>query len=295
MPHNSCCECGGSVAYINDNTVSVARQTPAELSESLTTQYQRISEYMAANGLVINNLKTHLLVFSKRSLNDSKMDVKIHAGNHIVTPSDTEKLLGIHISQTLKCQEHIQNNQKSLLKQLNTRINGLALISKRATFQSRLMIAQGLVLSKMSYLIQVWGGTNESLIRSLQVSLNKTARIVTRLSWFTPTGVLMRQCNWLSVEKMVQYYTLVTVFNIVRTGKPKYLYDKLCHDHQYNTRTVVKYGETFSAKSALASNSFCYRGALLYQQLPAAIRDVKSAATFKKKAKDWIKTNTRIK
>ena len=220
---------------------------------------------MAANGLVINNSKTHLLVFTNKSLSDSRKDVKIQAGDHIVTYSETEKLLGVYVSQSLKWQDHIQDNEKSLLKQLNTRINGLELVSKRASFQCRKMIAEGLVLSKISYLIQVWGGTNASLIKSLQVSLNRAARIVTRLSWFTPTGVLMRKCNWMSVEQLAQYHTLVTVYNIVKTGKPKYLFDKLCHDHQYNTRATVKYGETFTAKSALASSSICYHWPLEMQ------------------------------
>ena len=105
----------------------------------------------------------------------------------------------------------------------------------------------------------------------------------------------MRQCNWLSVEQLIHYHTLVTVFNIVKNERPKYLFDKLCQEHHYNTRSTIKYGETFTARSALASNSFCYRGALLYQRLPAEIRDAGSSSVFKRKAKEWIRANFQIR
>ena len=250
---------------------------------------------MAANKLVINNKKTHLLVFCKKSLSESRNMVKVQAGSYTIEASETEKLLGAHISQSLKWQEHTQSNAKSLMKQLHQRINALSLVAKRASFKSRLMLANGLVLSKLSYLIQVWGGTNDATIKCLQVLLNKTARIVTRLSWFTPTRMLMKQCNWLSVEQLVQYHTLVSLFNIIKTRRPKYLFDKLCQEHNYNTRAQIKYGELFTAKSVLASNSFCYRGALLYQRVPVEIRESGSVETFKRKVKEWIRANTMIR
>ena len=125
-------------------------------------------------------------------------------------------------------------------------------------------------------------------MKSLQVLLNKTARILTRLSWFTPTRILMKNSNWMSVHQLAQYYTLVSMFSIVNTGSPKYLFDKINSEHQYDTRAAVKYGENFTGKSALASNSFCYRGALLFNKLPLEIRELRNKATFKRKAKKWI-------
>ena len=144
QPNTRCRQCGNMVSYADDNTYCVSRGNPQELSEELTEKYMKISEYMASNRLVINDQKTHLLVFS-----DSRDEVSIKAGTNEIQDSKTEKLLGIHLSNTMKWQEHILDNQRSLIKQLNSRVNGLALLVKRAPFKSRLLLANGLVNSKL--------------------------------------------------------------------------------------------------------------------------------------------------
>ena len=50
---------------------------------------------------------------------------------------------------------HIRDSDQSLLKQLTSRVNGLAIVSSRADFDTRLMMANGLVMSKLCYLIQL--------------------------------------------------------------------------------------------------------------------------------------------
>ena len=49
-------------------------------------------------------------------------------------------------------------NEKSLVKQLGTRLNALRKISKFADFKTRKMLADGLFMSKLVYLIPLWGG-----------------------------------------------------------------------------------------------------------------------------------------
>ena len=150
-------------------------------------------------------------------------------------------------------------------------MNGSSLVAKRAPFKSRLLLANGLVMSKLCYLIQVWGGTADFLIKGLQILHNKSTCIVTKLSWYTPTRILMKQCNWLSVNQLIQYHTVLSIHKIVKTGKPSYIYEKLCAEHGYNTRNTVIFGDKFSGKSALASSSFCYRGLRDYNNLPLDI------------------------
>ena len=59
-PH--CADCGSTVCYVDDSTFSLVETDPAVLSQKLTQQYDKISTYMAANKLVINGDKTHLVV-----------------------------------------------------------------------------------------------------------------------------------------------------------------------------------------------------------------------------------------
>ena len=97
------------------------------------------------------------------------------------------------MSDDLKWKQHIRDSEKSLLRQLTSRANGLAIIGSKTDFNTRLMIANGVFISKLCYLIQLWGGCKNYLLRSLQVLQNKAARSVTRwpdVSWQLVVGLV---------------------------------------------------------------------------------------------------------
>ena len=54
------------------------------------------------------------------------------------------------------------------------------------------MLANGLFMSKLIYLMPVWAGCEEYLVNALQVIQNKVARSVTKKDIFTPTKGLIR-------------------------------------------------------------------------------------------------------
>ena len=68
-----------------------------------------------------------------------------------------------------------------MVKCLTTRLSALKIIGKVAPFKTRKMLADGIFMSKLIYLIPLWGGCEKYLIRSLQVIQNKAARVVTKL------------------------------------------------------------------------------------------------------------------
>ena len=129
----------------------------------------------------------------------------------------------------------------------------------------------------------------------MQIIQNKVMKIVTESFWFTPTRLLLRQCNWLSVRQLVSYHTALSTHKIATTGLPLYHAEKMCSSHSHNTRASIKFAEKFTGKHSLTSNSFCYRGATLYNRLPIEIRQTTNACAFKKKLKYWVMRNIQEK
>ena len=168
-PQKFCESCGGTVCYVDDATFSVGHTDPDTLSTKLSEQYDIIAEYMAANKLVINGDKTHLVVMGNRTAGNIRSQVSLSAGEHLVIPSQSEKLLGCQISEDLKWKQHLLLSDESVIRQLTSRVNGLCLISDKSTFETRLMVANGIILSKLSYLIQLWGGCDDYLLSALQI------------------------------------------------------------------------------------------------------------------------------
>ena len=95
------------------------------------------------------------------------INVKIYIPTEEIKPIRSEKLLGIFIKDYLNWTGYIQNNEKSQLKQLNTRLNALKMISYVVSFKVRLMMANEILFSKLICQISLWGGTVDFLLNSL--------------------------------------------------------------------------------------------------------------------------------
>ena len=85
------------------------------------------------------------------------------------------------------------------------------------------MIAEGLIMSKLSYLIPLWAGCESYLMLAVQRIQNKAARVVTRSN--LSTAGHLAQCGWLSVQQLAVYQTCVLVYKVLEQirlsgGKP---------------------------------------------------------------------------
>ena len=199
----------------------------AKLLDEMKEEYEEISKYMVANRLVINDVKKHLVVLGTRSIAARREQVSLQAGIHTIQPSKTETLHGCQISEDLKWKQHLLSSDQSIIRQLTRRINGLCMVASRADFSTRLMVANGIVMSRICYLIQLWGCCKGYLLHSIQVLMNRAARSVTGLSGFTSTKRLMVSCGWLSVKQLVVYHTVTMIHKTLKSGSPTYIYKRL--------------------------------------------------------------------
>ena len=170
---------------------------------------------MARNRLILNSDKTHLLVMASTSKHRTHQDfnITLDTGNEIIQPEKYELLLGGFISNDLTWNEHLRDNKKSMIKKLTSRVNILTKFAQIADFKTRKMIANGIIMSTIVYIIQAWGNCLEALLSSIQIIQNKAAQLV---CIYTPISTLLRNCGWLSVRQLVVYHSLLLLFKIKR-------------------------------------------------------------------------------
>ena len=113
---------------------------------------------MASNKLDLNSEKTHFLVMSTDRMHkiNGNFGIVLDTGMETVLPQDHEKLLGCNISSDFAWNQHLRDDEFFLHRQLTTRINALRKISYAASFATRKMIANGIVISRIIYVIQIW-------------------------------------------------------------------------------------------------------------------------------------------
>ena len=286
-------DCGELVGYVDDGAYSYAHYDPDILSSVLTRKFKLIEDWVNDNRLVINADKTHLLVLGPKKIENRRKEVKIQAGPYSIKPTDSEKLLGAYLHESMQWNRHIRDHSKSLMRQLTTRVNGLKRIAKTATFKTRLMIANGAVMSKVVYFISVWGGAQEYLLNVLQVQQLTAARTVCGFhSRFWSKRKLLTKVGWLSIRQLIFFHTVLQAHKTILTGRPASLYKELNSEYPYRTRNAtlgkIRLGENFQSKS-----SFKNRAAKSYNQVPAEIFSG-SLPTVKFKLKTWVKQNVTI-
>ena len=162
-----------------------------------------------------------------------------------------------------------------------------------ASFSTRKMIAYGLVMSYLTYLIPLYGGCPEYLLSALQTLQNRAARIVTKSSWFTPSSVMLMQVGWLNVRQMIAYHSLVLIFKTRQDRRPVYLYNQVSRSFNRNTRLAETNGINSQRRinSNLGKMSFLPRSVEQWNKLPPDIRSLSNILKFKAALKSWVKQN----
>ena len=133
--------------------------------------------------------------------------------------------------------------------------------------QSRKILAEGLVLSRLKYLLLLWGGTANKYINKAQVIINKAARSVTGMGNRT--------------SELAIYFTLTETWRIINTMFPVYMHNKL----QCNDQMVI--GVT-PGRLQMTRSSFRWRASSIWNTLKDETRKCKSLPRFKKLVRSWL-------
>ena len=160
------------------------------------------------------------------------------------------------------------------------------------------MVANGMFMSKLIYVIPLWAGCEKYLINALQIVQNNAARAVTKCNRYTPIKTLLSQCGWMSVYQLGIYHSIIMTYKIIQDKNPAYFQDKFSTHFPYRTRiaknNAIHISSDFENELKLADNSFRWRASALWNKLPPDMRIIPKLPKFKRKLKKWIFQNIDI-
>ena len=240
--------------------------------------------------------------------------MKISVDGKEVLESNSEKLLGLVINNTLTWKNHLygDENNTGLVPQLSQR---LGMLSKLSSFMSKEKLEYfscGIFYSKLSYCLPVFGNIfgldtykeeNRKFFsftvkdnNKLQTLQNKLNKMLLNAEFNTPTADLLAQTNSLSVHQMVAYQTAVTTYKIVKSGKPSYIADKM---RLRQGDLATRHGDCTVVQPRYSRNipreGFIYRGAAIFNKLGESLRKESKLLKFKTDVREWVKANISIR
>ena len=166
-------------------------------------------------------------------------------------------------------------------------------LCRNASFKTRLLVANGVVMSKLTYLIILWGGAQQYLLNALQVQQLVVARLVCGfgcLRW--SKRKLLDKVGWLSIRQLVFYHSVLQAKKTLSTGVPVPLYNSLCTAYPRPIRSATS-GQIRQNPEFSSQSTFRYRAMVSYNSVPSDVRSG-SLVSVKRKLKRWIKSNIPI-
>ena len=141
------------------------------------------------------------------------------------------------MSNDLTWFSHLESGKKAILPSIRRQIGALSLLRHSISKKAKLQLVNGLIVSRLSYIISIWGNTSDSAIRKAQVCLNTSARFVLNANKYTRETDLMIGCNWLNVRELTEYFSIIQLWKALRWNAPAYIRDKYSIEEEDTLRT----------------------------------------------------------
>ena len=130
-------------------------------------------------------------------------------------------------------------------------------------------------------------------LNALQILENKILRLLTGGHYDTPIKDMLRDADILSVNQLIAFSIMSTVFKIKKSLKPLYLAKRLGFCHQASAirthRNHHDIGVTFMLQTA--REGFIYKASKLWSSLPLNIKMETSDKKFRIELQNWIKVH----
>ena len=147
------------------------------------------------------------------------------------------RILGGILQANMSWSAHLESGLKALLPRVRRQLGALQSLGRKIPVRCRKTLAHGFILSKLLYLIPVWGATTANQLRGAQVLLNKSARWVTGKARRTRVDELMESAGWLKINEMNLLHSCLLMWKTVHLQKPEHLYGRLTISEDLKLRT----------------------------------------------------------
>ena len=166
-------------------------------------------------------------------------DGKIMIQDKLLTDKSSYRYLGLNFSNNGLWDPHIETGKKNhYYKNLRKQLGMLTKISKCTSRKLKLQLVNCLLLSRVNYMICIWGNSTHHLTNKIQVLLNKASRFINNSDKTTKITTLMENCNWMSVNLLTEYFSLIQMWKTLRWNIPLYLKDKITMDLEDKIHTT---------------------------------------------------------
>ena len=287
-----CPQCGKLTIFADDAQYSNVSKNRRTNQERIEMNFIRIFNFLNSCGLEVNQSKTSLTEYMTRQKrvrmpgDPPQLTVVENIDGTFVEKCVTDKvysrILGGNIRNDLTWTSHLSTGKRALLPAVRKQLGALHSLRQSLSMKAKLQLANSFILSRLNYIISLWGNTTTNQIRKAQVCLNASARFVLTARKSTRQSELMSRCNWLNVRELTEFHSLLQLWKLLRWNLPRSLTDtvELVEDDLVSTRR---------ARIKLTDEAWRNATVRRWNDLPEFLRSELSIGKFKRSLKRHIK------
>ena len=290
-----CSVCGILTIYADDTTYTVTNKSRTTNQAKINRCLDEISLLLQDNFLVLNQPKTAItecMIGQKRGENPgpppSLLVTKSPGVTKLILDSKYTRILGGNIQNNLGWSAHLEGGEKALLPGVRKQLGHLKHIGKLIPLDSRLNLANGLLVSRINYLMPLWGAAPLNLINKVQTVMNEAGRWATGSPRCTRNTELLEKTGWNTVRELIEIATATHFWKLVHQGKPTRLLERMTI--QENLDILVDNPRLMNTRQG-----FRWKGSKEWNNLPREMREINSISLFKKTLKKFIRSQRLVR
>ena len=258
--------------YADDTVVYLSGNNELELSNKLNEDLSKLSKWWRQNKLTVNCKKTKYMVMGSRPRTSKCEDLNLKIEENKLERVNTYKYLGVTLDQGLSFDAHLI----ALNATVRHKVFLLRTVRPFLTTFAALQIYRTMILPILEYGCSLYDSAAKKLTDKLQVAQNSALKAVFGLPKLTPTTVLHTKAKIAQLVERRQRAVLIHSYQ--RTKQKKYIDPRPLFTRTHSAASL----KIPPARTNLAQRALAYRGAVLFNKLPIALREVPDLHVFKK-------------
>lgn len=228
----------------------------SNFSELVNLDLKRIFEWCLNNGLILNEKKTQVINFTS-SIPSSNFNNLFWLNDHSLILSELVTSLGFVIDRKLSWEHHVN----LIIRRVNFGLRTLNHCSLSFPLHIRKKLAFALLVSQISYGLEVYSGTTNYVLDKLKGCLNNVVRFVYKIPWNGHISQPVVDFLGCSFKDFISFRCLNLLYKTLFYEEPNYL--QLRFKIGSNHRNELIYPR---CNYAIMINSFSMRAAELWNK-----------------------------
>lgn len=280
-----------TIMFADDTNMFMQHSDLEYLEHTVNMHLQLIVEWLSINKLSLNVKKTHVILFTKKSIKTNDVVLNIMIGNEKVEMVTKTTFLGVIVDEKLTWRDHIN----MLCNKMAKGIGILKKVKFKLDRKTQINLYYTFVYPYLTYCNIIWGNSAKVNINRLLVLQKRILRIIYNVDVRHSSKEFFDASKIMNVYELNIYCTCMFMFKHWKGFLPKSfdsMFKKRNMVHSCNTRSSHMY-ELILCRTETRKKTIAYNGPLVFNRLLRSelldIALINSIHCFKSRIKKDIK------